>query len=829
MQRNYFLFAVLANALALMLAVSANAATPPKLSHQGYLLGAGDAPINGVVSLTFGIYDVATGGAAIWSETHPNVTVTEGLFTVALGTVVPISADVLSPPSSLPGSPLVRYLEIAVNGSPIVPRTELVASPYALTSSRLSGDLETKTGGLTATNVPDELSVTLDASDLESQLSLSQSGVKRFGIGIQQPSNPLGMRMVVGDLDRDGLLDVVVADAGSSMTLVDSTGSGGAVISSSVSSGLGLQPLGGGLTINAENSAGESRSTVHCSPDSAVHTLSQSSANVINNMRTRIDELEARLTMETSQNGDSRSNANIAATMNGNVVIGCASFTDGSGIPDNESEMVTDDTSSSFAARGSNGKYYVLGMTHKLSGGSSSVGVVADLDADGHADRSIWQKVDNSMTSSAVSVDVDDDGVPDVGTENYALVPRSVLKSYFQTGDKPTKSQFRAVSDSSGTGATVEVDTDKDNDPDGGSAMDAKESRATLKTYFENGDIPTQDNVVQTTTDSDGAGVSMRAPTALLTWGTGLAFRVDATGPSIRMDQDSVPTFAVTSTASSTEARLNKAIADGDTKLEMSAGQSECRLQLGDVNSDGFAEITTSSPSSLSGLPQTSSFRMGRPAVNTALISTDAFSSSMTLAHASTGPGDKPTSVQFGNLIDSYIHVEDDGITRISASSSTGVQLRDQFGNLRASMSTEGTGYFEQMIGIGMTPSHHIDVVGGAYCDGANWVNASDKNSKENFEQVNGEEILEKISDLEITKWNYKGDDDAQHIGPTAQDFKKTFGVGADDKSISTIDPSGIALAAIKELYSQLQAKDKEMKELREEMAKLKKEIEKKK
>ncbi len=132
-------------------------------------------------------------------------------------------------------------------------------------------------------------------------------------------------------------------------------------------------------------------------------------------------------------------------------------------------------------------------------------------------------------------------------------------------------------------------------------------------------------------------------------------------------------------------------------------------------------------------------------------------------------------------------------------------------------------------VGIGVDPTHKIDVAGGAYCDGTNWVNASDKNSKENFEKVDGEEILEKISDLEITKWNYKGDDDAQHIGPTAQDFKKTFGVGADDKSISTIDPSGIALAAIKELYVQLQAKDKEMKELREEMAKLKKEMAKKK
>jgi hypothetical protein len=123
--------------------------------------------------------------------------------------------------------------------------------------------------------------------------------------------------------------------------------------------------------------------------------------------------------------------------------------------------------------------------------------------------------------------------------------------------------------------------------------------------------------------------------------------------------------------------------------------------------------------------------------------------------------------------------------------------------------------------------------VGLATCDGTNWVNASDKNAKENFQKVDGEELLEKISDLEITKWNYKGDKDAEHIGPTAQDFKRTFGVGADDKSISTIDPSGIALAAIKELYKkfsdEMKEKDAQIEQLQKEMKKLRQELQQKK
>lgn len=84
---------------------------------------------------------------------------------------------------------------------------------------------------------------------------------------------------------------------------------------------------------------------------------------------------------------------------------------------------------------------------------------------------------------------------------------------------------------------------------------------------------------------------------------------------------------------------------------------------------------------------------------------------------------------------------------------------------------------------------------------GGDWTNSSDANKKENFRVVDTEELLDKLAALPIAEWNYKSEDDAvRHIGPTAQDFYALFGVGTDDKSISTIDPAGIALATIQEL-----------------------------
>lgn len=125
-------------------------------------------------------------------------------------------------------------------------------------------------------------------------------------------------------------------------------------------------------------------------------------------------------------------------------------------------------------------------------------------------------------------------------------------------------------------------------------------------------------------------------------------------------------------------------------------------------------------------------------------------------------------------------------------------------------------------------PCNSSDIIstkGGAYCsgDGTTWVNGSDRNLKENFAPVDGAALLKKIAALDIEEWNYKSEpEDVRHIGPVAQDFYALFGLGGDDKSISTVDPSGIALAAIQELHR----KTCEIDELRAELTELKRLVE---
>ncbi|MBO6516034.1 MAG: tail fiber domain-containing protein [Bacteroidia bacterium] len=125
------------------------------------------------------------------------------------------------------------------------------------------------------------------------------------------------------------------------------------------------------------------------------------------------------------------------------------------------------------------------------------------------------------------------------------------------------------------------------------------------------------------------------------------------------------------------------------------------------------------------------------------------------------------------------------------------------------------------------------DLTTGVYMNngGTSWVSTSDRNMKENFEEINGEEILDKIQALPITQWNYIGnDDDVKFIGPMAQDFHAAFGLGGSDSlGISTLAYNGINLAAAqalikrnKDLEQRVNNQDAEIKALRQELEELK-------
>lgn len=119
------------------------------------------------------------------------------------------------------------------------------------------------------------------------------------------------------------------------------------------------------------------------------------------------------------------------------------------------------------------------------------------------------------------------------------------------------------------------------------------------------------------------------------------------------------------------------------------------------------------------------------------------------------------------------------------------------------------------------------------------WQTISDSTRKEHFRPVNGAAFLDKIRQLRLGSWNYKGQDSKQyrHYGPMAQDFFAAFGKDelgtiGEDKSINQADFDGVNLIAIQALLAKIerletmnQALQQENAGLQQETASLKSDI----
>ena len=84
---------------------------------------------------------------------------------------------------------------------------------------------------------------------------------------------------------------------------------------------------------------------------------------------------------------------------------------------------------------------------------------------------------------------------------------------------------------------------------------------------------------------------------------------------------------------------------------------------------------------------------------------------------------------------------------------------------------------------------------------GSGWSAVSDRNRKENFLAVEGEELLARLRSVPVSTWNYRTQDGSiRHMGPMAQDFYAAFGLGENELMINSVDADGVNLAGVKAL-----------------------------
>jgi len=107
------------------------------------------------------------------------------------------------------------------------------------------------------------------------------------------------------------------------------------------------------------------------------------------------------------------------------------------------------------------------------------------------------------------------------------------------------------------------------------------------------------------------------------------------------------------------------------------------------------------------------------------------------------------------------------------------------------------------------------------------WATLSDRYAKADFAPVDSQQILYRLAALPIQTWRYKAQPgEIRHLGPAAQDFYAAFGIGEGDRTISTVDADGVALASIQALYGEFLEKDAEISAVKAENQALRQELE---
>jgi len=216
---------------------------PDEFTFQGILKDSSNNLVTATKDITLEIYSVLTGGKTLWTETHDNISVSTGIFTVSAGSQNTFAASGLNFTNTL-------YLQVLVadssgaNSETLTPRIQISGAPFALAAARASVDFNV--------NQKDIVNATLvNATNLQ----IGDSGSART-VGLLNYTNSLVDYIVIGNVKS---FDNMTINAGT--TITNTTADTGVVLnvlqlnatSTTTDSGLGF---GSGLSFGVQDDRG---------------------------------------------------------------------------------------------------------------------------------------------------------------------------------------------------------------------------------------------------------------------------------------------------------------------------------------------------------------------------------------------------------------------------------------------------------------------------------------------------------------------------------------------------------------------------------------------
>jgi hypothetical protein len=136
------LFGLLFGLLFGYVSVSAQTAQPGLIYYKGSLVDYQGKLVQDTLSIKFSIFNVSSGGSAMWSETHPAVIIWGGVYTVLLGNLTPLPEAIFwdQVPASVVRLGGDRWLGVNVAGqSELITRKRIATVAYAYHADVLDG------------------------------------------------------------------------------------------------------------------------------------------------------------------------------------------------------------------------------------------------------------------------------------------------------------------------------------------------------------------------------------------------------------------------------------------------------------------------------------------------------------------------------------------------------------------------------------------------------------------------------------------------------------------------------------------------------------------
>ncbi len=816
------------------------------MSYQGQLKSSGGDPVpDDNYSLVFTVWDLPVSGTMVWSE-EQNVETSDGSFQVNLGSISPLDQDVFGGTTN----PASRWLQIQVAGDdPMTPRIELGVNPFAFISTRLYGDVKTEPGKLSVGEENNAQVVISNPSDQVAEISLLVGD--EGGKTVEIKASATGGSISLADPRPSPTFSTIKMegnDSGGSISLADPRPSPSfAKIDIYSGDGTGSisladprpSPTFATIMMKGDNSGGSiSLADPRPSPTFAsIDIFSGDGNGAISLADPRPSPTFADVTISGDATGsgillaDPRPSPSFASLELRSEVSGASiALADPRPSPSVPDLLLLSDEQGSQMAFGEMGNLGLIEDEVMVFSATNEKGQIG-----------IYSPGNEQV------VDI----VGDLDGGNISLI-----------GDSPLAPSVNIIADQ--TGATIDLTCDSDEKPKVEIATDCTGANIAFSFGGDVGLQPSvdmginnissylsllvgseQQPVVDFLADADGGSLGLSeynslAKTEMYPKGT---YLYDSEGNlAVEVELVALTMYDVNSAAKTVmhAGGVNLYTEDGELEAVFEPnGVVAPKGNFGSGNTNaGTNTLVVGSSNSAGGNFSSVLGGSGNSAGGGSAVVCGGVGNSSSFGSAFVGGGQSNTASGLNAVVGGGNGNNATGNNSTVPGGASNVASGDYSlaGGLRARAVHQGAFVWADATGSSFSSDlvnqYKIRASGGTYIysnsetsagvrlssGSSQWQSISDRNAKRNIRAVDGEEILQQLQQLPVSRWSYKDqDENIEHIGPMAQDFYALFSIGEDDRHISMLDPSGVALAGVKELISRIEELEARIAELETE------------